>query len=475
MKPAFALSLSQDGITLLHRTETGWETVGIVNPEAEGLDAAMMRLRDVARGLEPKSFTTKLVLPQSQILFTDIDAPGPDRAARRVQIARALEGRTPYNVNDLVFDWSGNGRVVRTAVVAKVTLDEAESFAEHYGFHPVCFVADPDGGSFAGEPWFGQTSTASRHLPEGARVTRDQDPVGVARFARTAEMPAVANMPEPAPVASVTDVPQGEEAPFIAVEDTDAGPRPGDTVGTDVAEDRTVSIAQDTSADDRAETVTEATQHVSDAPPPESVTAGIIASAPDQADWLEPTDDKRRYSAPAATFASRRDPVEASIGDEPRLTARPTRIDIAAPAASAVPRLGGAVQDAGATVDVPVTSHTEVRAPSAKRADGFGARPTATAKALRRVLARAGAVPKPVLRHPRKAPEAEAAELTVFGARRTAGARQGASRYVGLMLAAGLLVVMLGVGLWSMLFDRTPSATTTAATDTTVQVPPALP
>ena len=43
------------------------------------------------------------------------------------QIAEALEGRTPYPVEDLVFDWSGKGATVKVAVVARETLNEAEA------------------------------------------------------------------------------------------------------------------------------------------------------------------------------------------------------------------------------------------------------------------------------------------------------------------------------------------------------------
>ena len=40
------------------------------------------------------------------------DASGEDTA---FQIAAALEGRTPYDVADLVFDWRGAGTEVKTA------------------------------------------------------------------------------------------------------------------------------------------------------------------------------------------------------------------------------------------------------------------------------------------------------------------------------------------------------------------------
>jgi hypothetical protein len=84
-----------------------------------------------------------MILPNSQILYTEVTAPGPSRDEKRRQIAAALEGRTPYPVEDLVFDWSGKGATVKVAVIARETLDEAEGFAATHRLNPVSFVAIP--------------------------------------------------------------------------------------------------------------------------------------------------------------------------------------------------------------------------------------------------------------------------------------------------------------------------------------------
>lgn len=205
MKPGFTLNLSHDGIGLLHRAGPGWFTVGEVSLDDADLAGALARLRRTALELEPKGLTSKLIVPDTQILYSEIEAPGPDAAARRAQIAAALEGRTPYAVEDLVFDWSGHGDVVQVAVVARDTLAEAEEFAETYGFCPVAFVASPAPGKFGGEPFFGLTSRAAQHLPEGARLDRDQDPVrpgGVIRAPIAAVADALAEAPAE-PVAEI--------------------------------------------------------------------------------------------------------------------------------------------------------------------------------------------------------------------------------------------------------------------------------
>ncbi|MGC1488145.1 MAG: translation initiation factor 2, partial [Albidovulum sp.] len=179
MKPRFALELSNDAISLLERAADGWSRLGRAALDAADLGERIEGLQALASNLAPEGFVTKLILPNSQILYLDIEAPGPDRPSRRNQIRKALENRTPYAVDDLVFDWSRNGDWVKVAVLAKVTLEEAEEFAETNGFRPVAFVAVPEAGTFTGEPYFGLTSRAAAHMPRGERLDRDQDPVWI--------------------------------------------------------------------------------------------------------------------------------------------------------------------------------------------------------------------------------------------------------------------------------------------------------
>ncbi len=174
MKPSFALDLTDDGITLLHRTARGWMDVGSVSFSEPDLAAALDYLRATALGLSPTEVSTKLVIPNSQIRYFQIDAPGPDADSQRAQIAAALEGLTPYDVPELAFDWSGNGPQVTVAVVARETLAEAEAFAAEHRFNPVSFVAGPADG-FDGEPFFGATSL----VPAGTRIEPDAEPIRV--------------------------------------------------------------------------------------------------------------------------------------------------------------------------------------------------------------------------------------------------------------------------------------------------------
>ena len=219
MKPNYALNLTHDGIDLFERSEAGWRTLGALSLDSEDLEGQLTTLRRMAERRAPKGALAKLVIPASQVLYTRVKAPGPSTAQRKRQIRHALDGRTPYSVSDLAFDWSGTGDEVMVAVVAKETLAEAEEFARTHGFAALSFVATPEADQFGGEPWFGPTAMAAQYLGEGERVERDQDPVrvigtveAVGETSGHAEMKA-----EPQDVAAQDEAREAEFAPTDAV------------------------------------------------------------------------------------------------------------------------------------------------------------------------------------------------------------------------------------------------------------------
>jgi len=218
MKPNFALSFTSDSIGLLHRTARGWLEIGSTGIEAPDLAEALSYLRRSALGLAPHGVATKLILPEDQVLYLTLEAPGPTDAAREAQIRRGLEGRTPYDVADLVFDWAGDGHEVQVAVVARDTLHEAEAFAADHRFNPVSFVARPDPALFTGEPWFGPSQMAASLLGAGEVVERDAEPVsaitrGEAARAHRAEPAAPAPEVQPEPEPEVQPEPEPEPEP----------------------------------------------------------------------------------------------------------------------------------------------------------------------------------------------------------------------------------------------------------------------
>ncbi|MCC5985517.1 MAG: pilus assembly protein PilP [Rhodobacteraceae bacterium] len=177
MKPQIAIGLSSAGVEMLHRGRDGWRTINAVpldDPDLAGrLRAARERGQELVRG----PFVAKLIIPESEILYRTVHAPGPDDAAREAQIAAAIDGLTPYAIDDLVFDWCGIGDELQVAVVARETLAEAEAFAAEHGLDAAAFVAAPDDARFMGEVYFGRTSMAAWLVPPDETIERDAAPV----------------------------------------------------------------------------------------------------------------------------------------------------------------------------------------------------------------------------------------------------------------------------------------------------------
>ena len=173
MKPNFALSLSFEGIRLLHRSGTGWTKVGEVALDSPDLAGELAVLRKTALALDPAGLRTKIILPNDQIRYLALDTT----RATADEVRATLEGATPYRVDDLAWDFVKGGGRTYIAAVARETLDEAESFAAEHRFGPVSFVAIPDEFAFVGEPFFGPTKVAASLIAPGETVERDPVPV----------------------------------------------------------------------------------------------------------------------------------------------------------------------------------------------------------------------------------------------------------------------------------------------------------
>ena len=173
MKPDFALSLSFEGISLLMRAAGGWRKAGEVGLDAPDLAGALTALRVQAVDLGGAAFRTKLIIPNDQIRYLSVDSGHVATADRIAQVKSALDGATPYAVEDLVYDICVDGALTHVAAVARETLDEAEAFACEHRFNPVSFVAAPGDEAFLGEPFFGPTGFSDTALASGERVEPD--------------------------------------------------------------------------------------------------------------------------------------------------------------------------------------------------------------------------------------------------------------------------------------------------------------
>jgi len=171
MTPNFALSLSFQGITLLVRAAhvggpaSGWYVLGEVSLETDDLAGALADLRQSA--MEDPSAegpAVKLLLPNDQIKY--LSEPR-DATAPEAQAQTALDGATPYAVEDLAFDWEAKDGVLHIAAVARETLAEAEAFAKDHGFVPTSFVAIAPNDPFGREPYFGAVESFAGETPVG--------------------------------------------------------------------------------------------------------------------------------------------------------------------------------------------------------------------------------------------------------------------------------------------------------------------
>jgi type IV pilus biogenesis protein PilP len=197
MKPNFALSLSFEGILLLHRSGTGWSKVGDVALDSPDLAGELAVLRKTALALDPAGLRSKIILPNDQVRYLALDTT----RASADDVRATLEGATPYKVADLAWDFVKGGGRTYIAAVARETLDEAENFAAEHRFGPVSFTAIPEEFAFVGEPFFGMTRAAAKLLPAGETVERDPVPVRMPPPARSSRP-----VPRPEPAADTASV-----------------------------------------------------------------------------------------------------------------------------------------------------------------------------------------------------------------------------------------------------------------------------
>ena len=157
----FALGFQPDGVQLLRRQDGAWTELRRADFSGD-LRGALGGFVQALRAANAPGLA--LVIPEDQILYTDLTLPlipGGTEAALR----QALDGLTPYRVEDLAFDFAPAsatpGHPVKVAAVARQTLQEAEDFAVRHGFAPDRFVAAPLPGQFPHAPDFGATELAA--------------------------------------------------------------------------------------------------------------------------------------------------------------------------------------------------------------------------------------------------------------------------------------------------------------------------
>lgn len=490
MKPNFALTLSFEGIDLLHRVPTGWHLVGSVRFDDADLTGAMAELREAAFGLEPDGLTTKLVLPDDQIKYLDVATAGTDPDGYDALARKAMEGATPYDLSELAIDWAEKDGRLHVAAVARETLAEAESFAHEHQFNPVSFVARPAEGAFEGEPFFGGTHAATELF--GGPVTPDRDAIKITGKAQPPEPEAALEpepQPEPAPAAKapnpvplieeigvpsfdIIDTP--EKAPAAAAQPAPETPsEPEDYEEAARLAEQELGPARDLTPEEEEmlkvfeakESEPAAQPDLPLAPPPAPPAEPAAAKAP------VPEAKTEAPEAPALSFSTVRAKRDAAPDSAPPLKGAQRGLG----GASAAPAPEAPAPKALDPIPVAETRAADPEAAMLDTADSL--RPaelqalergpsTSLLSRLKQASRRGKAAPRP---------ETEAERLTVFGARDSKPVG-GKPRFMGLILTAILLVFMVIMAAWASLGsdgvasllggDATDSIAETLPTDT---------
>ena len=125
MKTRWGLDLDMRAVRRMRREGSAWIEEAVEKIDSPDIEDRLEKLIAPIEDGGP----IILFLPRDQILFTRValDASAEPKA----QIEKAMEGRTPYTLDELSIDWELTGDDgVLVAAIARDTLDEAAAFAE---------------------------------------------------------------------------------------------------------------------------------------------------------------------------------------------------------------------------------------------------------------------------------------------------------------------------------------------------------
>ena len=413
MKPNFALSLSFDGIRLLHRVPGGWHLVGEAAFDAEDLAGELTMLRRTAQALDSSGLRSKILIPNEQIKYLTLDNPN----ASDDDIRAALDGTTPYALDDLVIDASRDEAATYIAAVARETLDEALDFARQHRFQPTSFAGVPEQGAFLGEAFFGAADPL-------LTVERDSDAVTVIG---TAKPPA----PAPAPVAETEEPETGADDHEVEGEgnDEEASPEaetPKDAEAAEVETEPAADLASEVAKESE-----EVTPIFSSRTKPLRVTFDV------------PQAVKAAPAAPPREGSG--EPVFSSRGRQEPPLGRPD-----GKTSGNMPALPSALQHASASLD-PAEDFDDDGSDMEKKGKG-GKAELRSILAVGATVAEADAAKIPG----RRSPLSKVAEPSAEQVERPQKAGS-SGRYLWLILTAILLVFLAAVGIWASVTDTSLS------------------
>ncbi|WP_170419264.1 hypothetical protein [Ruegeria arenilitoris] len=197
MKPAFALSLSDNGITLLHYSDDEWFGIGTVSLDAPDFSEQLNELRGRGFALA-NDLSCTVVIPSDHVRYLTVASPDGSDVTQVVEAE--LAQATGCEIAELMYDLRADGSDLLVAAVAKETIDEARAFASRYGFVPVRFAATlaPDTPwTGTGEFEFAERATSVTQPPEPP--VEEIDTVAPAEDAEPAPQASQASEADPAP------------------------------------------------------------------------------------------------------------------------------------------------------------------------------------------------------------------------------------------------------------------------------------
>jgi hypothetical protein len=462
MKPNFALSLSFEGIRLLHRAADGWRVVGDVGLDSSDLAGELAVLRAKASDLDAAGVRTKLIIPNDQIKYITLETGDLDLADRTGLAVDALDGATPYTVDELAYSVSADGSQTHIAAVARETLAEAEAFAKDHRFHPVSWVAIPDEATFVGEPFFGATDGAPEFIGDatveagGEKITIlgdvivDDGPVVIVEdtAAIADDTAAIANDAQP-------DVVDASQAPEPELEAT-----PEPESDTETEKPATEAKAEEPLADPEPAVDAKIEPPQDGAPEAQTTPAPAVKDDPS---------DQEASVVPAPVVFARRDhtqdpparngrsvppplkapePTKETPKDEPAAKKPFVFFSSLREPEGDTPALAGATRNISAPLGLSATRPSDGTAEAETQGDAAAA----AGFFSRRKKPKSEPIPAPVAVTTKASSEAE--RLTVFGARKADKPTVvgGKPRFLGLILMVVLLLFLAGVAAWASVF-----------------------
>lgn len=217
MTMRWGLDLDMSAVRLMRRDGDAWVEHGVEKIDSEDIEQRLERLITPIEDGGPVT----LFLPREQILYTTVELDAS--AEPRTQIEKAMEGRTPYTLDELSIDWELTEKdTALVAAIARDTLDEAAAFAEVRNLRIAGYSTLFSGDDFPRQPAFDGPSLEEAAAPEPpvafATARVPSRPPDAAVVAASAAASAKARF---TPTPTAAEKAQAEASkPVVDVEDT---------------------------------------------------------------------------------------------------------------------------------------------------------------------------------------------------------------------------------------------------------------